>query len=435
MNLTTNLNAKSKEELIEELNGLKSRVNSLEAVYDKLKIELTEREKERQVFFKISSLMEHPNISLDEIFHEILDIIPSSWQYPEVTCARIIFGNNQYETKKFIVSKWKQSEDIVINKQVVGQVEVYCTEQKTEGFDGPYSNAEQRLLKVIAEMFGKIIQRKQTTEKLVQSEELNRLLVETIPFGMDIISESGEILFANEMMKKEFGSDITGRKCWETYRTDGEQCSFCPLKHELKTGTTENCESSGIIGNKIFEISHTGFIYQGQKAILEIYQDITQRKEIERKNRHIKRRLQGIFDSMLDAYFQIDLSGKISFLNRAALTMYGYSSYDEVLGKPVSILYADEADREKILSNLRKTKKTSDLTAKGSRKDGTSFWISISGQFIYDEQGNIAGTQGVVRDISERIEAGKAKTELLNRFKLIGEHIPGMIFQYQCFDG
>lgn len=145
----------------------------------------------------------------------------------------------------------------------------------------------------------------------------------------------------------------------------------------------------------------------------------------------VKERLQSILDNMQDAYFQLDLSGKLTFLNSAALTLYGYSSKEEMLGKSALNFYENENDREQLLINLRNNQKTSDLTAKGKRKDGSTFWASINAKYIYDEQGSISGTEGLVRDITERIEAEKEKAKLLSRFKLISEHIPGMIFQYE----
>jgi hypothetical protein len=41
---------------------------------------------------------------------------------------------------------------------------------------------------------------------------------------------------------------------------------------------TETYKSKGVLGNKIFDIIHTGIMYHGKKAMLEIFQDITERK-------------------------------------------------------------------------------------------------------------------------------------------------------------
>ncbi len=126
-----------------------------------------------------------------------------------------------------------------------------------------------------------ITERKITETKLKESDEFSRYLLQTIPFGMDIVDESGNVLFQSEKLKKLCGDKAIGDKCWEFYRDDKNQCSNCPLKAGIKVGKTEMYESAGIFGGRIFEIIHTGMIFNGQKAILEIFIDITERKQME----------------------------------------------------------------------------------------------------------------------------------------------------------
>jgi PAS domain S-box-containing protein len=123
-----------------------------------------------------------------------------------------------------------------------------------------------------------ITERKLAEEKLRHSFEFNNSLLKTIPFGMDIVDETGTLMFQSENFKKLFGEEAIGEKCWEIYRDDKRQCSGCPLTKGITIGETEAYESAGVLGNKIFEISHTGMIYNGKKAMLEIFQDITERK-------------------------------------------------------------------------------------------------------------------------------------------------------------
>jgi PAS domain S-box-containing protein len=118
-------------------------------------------------------------------------------------------------------------------------------------------------------------------KKLRESEEFSRNLLLTIPFGMDIVDEKGTLLFLSENLKKLFGENAVGNKCWKLYRDDKTQCSDCPLKAGIKVGATEIYESAGVLGGKIFEIVHTGMMFKGKQAILEIFVDITRRKQAE----------------------------------------------------------------------------------------------------------------------------------------------------------
>ena len=128
-----------------------------------------------------------------------------------------------------------------------------------------------------------ITERKNAEEALRQSFAFNESLLKTIPFGMDIVSETGTVLFQSENFRRIFWEEAIGKKCWEIYRDNKKQCSDCPLIRGITVGETEVYESHGVLGNRIFEINHTGILYQGKKAMLEIFQDITDRKENERE--------------------------------------------------------------------------------------------------------------------------------------------------------
>ena len=126
-----------------------------------------------------------------------------------------------------------------------------------------------------------ITKRKRAEEELKQSYLFSESLLKTIPFGMDIVDEKGTVLFQSDNFKKLFGEEAIGKKCWEIYRDDKKQCSECPLIKGITIGETEAYESHGVLDNRIFEISHTGMMYQGKKTMLEIFQDITDRKQSE----------------------------------------------------------------------------------------------------------------------------------------------------------
>ncbi len=128
-----------------------------------------------------------------------------------------------------------------------------------------------------------ITERKQAEKALRESNELNTSLLRTIPFGMDIIDECGNILFMCENLQKLFGSEAAGKKCWELYRDNKSQCVDCPLLTGINIGKTEIYETAGIMGGRTFQISHTGMSFQGRKAMLEIFQDITERKRGEKE--------------------------------------------------------------------------------------------------------------------------------------------------------
>jgi len=141
-------------------------------------------------------------------------------------------------------------------------------------------NAQGRPERIIGSMRD-ITARKRAEEALQKSYAFSESLLITIPFGMDIVDEAGTVLFLSDNFERLFGKEAIGKKCWELYRDDKTQCNDCPLIRGIIIGETEAYESNGVLGNRIFEINHTGMMYQGKKAIFEIFQDITDRKENE----------------------------------------------------------------------------------------------------------------------------------------------------------
>lgn len=106
-------------------------------------------------------------------------------------------------------------------------------------------------------------------------------LLATIPFGMEIVDEEGNILFLSDKMKELFGKDAVGKKCWDLYKDDKQQCPACPLKEGIKMGATDSIEVEHVLGGKTYLISHSGMVFNGKKAVLEVFQDITTRKKAE----------------------------------------------------------------------------------------------------------------------------------------------------------
>jgi PAS domain S-box-containing protein len=187
-----------------------------------------------------------------------------------------------------------------------------------------------------------ITERKRSEDALKESYEFNRSLLKTIPFGMDVVDETGTILFLGENFKKIFGSSALGKKCWELYRDDGQQCPGCPLMSGTKTGVTEIFESHGILGGKVFDINHTGMMYHGKKAMLEIFHDITGRKKAEgeliksKEKAEESDRLKTAFLHNISHEIRTPMNAIVGFANllhEPGLTFEEQQSFTEIISK------------------------------------------------------------------------------------------------------
>ena len=85
--------------------------------YDKtdpkeIEIALRERIKELNCLYRISQLADIHSDSVEEFLNELVNVLPPSWQYPEITCARIVFNGKTFKKGPRIRKRYRcQSMD------------------------------------------------------------------------------------------------------------------------------------------------------------------------------------------------------------------------------------------------------------------------------------------------------------------------------------
>jgi hypothetical protein len=114
-------------------------------VFNKLKYENTERLKELNAINQTSLIIEE-NLSVDETLQSICNILPSSWQYPKYTEARIKFEGKIYASKNFIETIWAQREDFVTIDNRKGTIEIFYLKKFQNEWEGPFLSEERNLL-------------------------------------------------------------------------------------------------------------------------------------------------------------------------------------------------------------------------------------------------------------------------------------------------
>ncbi|MEI7638923.1 MAG: diguanylate cyclase [Syntrophus sp. (in: bacteria)] len=133
-----------------------------------VELQIRERMKELQAFYTFSELVNRKGITLEELFQEFSDTLAKSWQYPEITCAKIVIGDKEFRTGNFSESPWMQSAPIKVHGSVEGQIEVCYLEKRPEDYEGPFMKEERLLIDALAERLGHIAERKQAEEKIQQ---------------------------------------------------------------------------------------------------------------------------------------------------------------------------------------------------------------------------------------------------------------------------
>jgi hypothetical protein len=120
---------------------------------------LGERIKELNCLYDISRFGASTDFSLDAILQAVIDFIPPAFQYPEITCARIILDRYEFTTKNFNDTRWKLAHEITVNNERIGTLEVCYLEKKPTLDEGPFLKEAKKLIGAIAESIAKIVER------------------------------------------------------------------------------------------------------------------------------------------------------------------------------------------------------------------------------------------------------------------------------------
>jgi DNA-binding CsgD family transcriptional regulator len=138
----------------------------------KVEIALRERIKELNCLYGISRLAERNLHSIEDLLKELVNFLPHSWQYPENTCARILFKGKTYTSDRFKVTNWRQSSRIYMYHEVIGECTVFYLEEYPPIDEGPFLEEERALLDAVAEQIGTIATRISADLELQETNQL-----------------------------------------------------------------------------------------------------------------------------------------------------------------------------------------------------------------------------------------------------------------------
>ena len=262
--------------------------------------------------------------------------------------------------------------------------------------------------------------RKKSEEELFESNQFNMSLIQTIPFGMDIVDKMGNILYLSDNLKKLSCDIVPDKKCWEYYSDDKMQCTGCPLHLGIIIGKTKSIESSNMMGRKSFEIIHTGMIFKGQEALMKIFIDITARKQAEEELKKVSIAVENSKVSVVIT----DKNGVIEYANPYFTQLSGYTPDEYIGGNPrvlksgfhTTAFYAE-------FWETIKSGKTWEGEFYNLKKDGTYFWENAIVSPILNDENVITHFVAIKTDITaakqmiEDLKTAKEKAEENERLK------------------
>lgn len=142
--------------------------------------DLGKRVKELRCLYGFSQMIETPGITLEEIFSGLSNLIPKSWQYPEITTAKIIVNNEEYLSDNYREGQWRQTSYIYVDAEEVGFIEVHYLEEKPEIDEGPFMKEERDLIDALTGRIGKHMERRNADKSVLKSLQEKEVLLREI---------------------------------------------------------------------------------------------------------------------------------------------------------------------------------------------------------------------------------------------------------------
>jgi len=279
-----------------------------------------------------------------------------------------------------------------------------------------------------------ITEQKQHEIELEKSKESYKNLIESSPDGIFIHDYKGDVLFANPAILKmlgvdsleEFGAksiyDYSLPEDLAVYRKrsrdlfDGKDLPFVDSKIRRKDGDFLEVESKPILFNYLGKpcvlifCRDISFERQLEKEQLrlkvaedanrELQLEIQQRQRTERELQTTQKYTRRLIDSSLDMICASDREGYITEFNLAAQKIFLYNK-EEVIGKPITFLFATPRQWFHVNDELIRGSGAFAGEVVSKKKTGELFTSFLSASVLRDDEGEVIGTMGVSRDISE----------------------------------
>lgn len=326
------------------------------------KQKLQDKIKELNLLYRISKIFETSEITIDQALVMIIELIPEAFRYPESANGRILYKNQEFESKNFTNTENKLSIRTEINMEMI-KLEMYYKK------DISFVNEEIELLIEVGNRIRNFIENLIYEQKIKESEEKYRLITQNANDMILIINRKEQIEFINEKLV----SVILG---YEKDKLIGK--SFFNFIHpkDIKLAekylTTLKNIGEGLLTIRIkdtygiyhwFEITGKEFLdFDNKMKNLLISRDVTKRKESEeliRKSEKLYRKAYNQAEFFKDIFIH-DMNNILSVIKSSidlsAIYLNDVNKIDEV--KEIYEIIKDQFIKsKKLIENVRKISK------------------------------------------------------------------------------
>ncbi len=281
-----------------------------------------------------------------------------------------------------------------------------------------------------------VTDRIQAQRLLRRSEEKYRSILESIEEGYYEVDLKGNFSFFNESLCRILGctyEELIGTSYSSFVGEDTARGIYNTFNHVFTTGGDVESADWEFFrksdGEQIFiEVSVSRALAKNGelRGFRGIVRDVTKRVKAEHALKDSEERYRTILESIEEGYYEVDLSGRITFSNDSMCRIFGCTTQEFNGTNYSSYVKGDTADA--IFKTFNMVYKTGrDLGSTQweffRKNDGEQIFIEVSVSRILSKTGEIMGFRGMGRDVTRRVHAERALKESEERYRTILESI------------
>ncbi|MFW6071803.1 MAG: PAS domain S-box protein [Candidatus Bipolaricaulota bacterium] len=282
---------------------------------------------------------------------------------------------------------------------------------------------------------------RETRTRLRKMKEKYVDLYHSAPISYLTLSEEGEVLDANMTAANKLQTQkeyLIGEDFYSYVVEEDRDSLYKHLRKVFKTENQRRCELKvapgangsapeevgesaeeefhGLLESRVFENG------EGEVVCRTALSDITERKGLELELKKSEQQYRSLFNSIRDAILVADIDGKIINCNPAFTELFGYE-LEEIEGEKTEYLYHDREEYERMGEEIKESLGDPNFfyTIHYEKKDGEVFPGETNVFYLRDDEGEVVGFIGLVRDISERMEREEALKRSEEKYRTVFE--------------
>lgn len=274
-------------------------------------------------------------------------------------------------------------------------------------------------------------QYKGTLESLEQSGRTYYDFYDNAPdMFVFVDAKTANVIRCNQTVVQMLGytrEEIIGHSIFERYHPDCIEDAHKVFQSFVETGEVNDAELvlQRKDGGKIDVSLNASSVRDEKGNVLygrSVWRNITRHKRAVKALRRSETRYRTLFGESRDAVYMNTREGKILDINQAGVDLLGYPR-DELIGMNVRMLYVHPEERSVFQREIEEKGSVRDYKLKFRRKDGTQIDCLVTSTVRRAADGTVLGYQGIIRDITEQMKAGKALHESEQRFRQLAENL------------